>query len=89
MLTQAVDSHRCSVVTIIICKIMVVIEIGIDSASLCFEIHGEQDRYFNLVTDKCVSVNAHYFTVTDYLNGIDIIAVRAVNNDDQCAKVFL
>jgi len=34
--------------------------IGIDSALLCFEIHGERDSYFNLVTDKCVSVNARY-----------------------------
>ena len=61
--------------------------IGIDSASLCFEIHGERDKYFNLVTDKCVSVNAHYFTVTDYLNGINIIAVRAVNNNGQCKNI--
>jgi len=30
--------------------------IGIDSALLCFEIHGERDGYFNLVTDKCTCI---------------------------------
>jgi len=61
--------------------------IGIDSALLCFEIHGERDSYFNLVTDECVSVNAHYFAVTDYLNGIDSISVRAVDNAGQCKNI--
>ena len=63
------------------------IGIGVDSASLYFEIHGERDSYFNLVTDECVSVNAHYFAVTDYLNGIDSISMRAVDNAGQCKNI--
>ena len=58
--------------------------IGIDNDLLCFEIHGERDSYFNLVTDECVSVNAHYCAATDYLNWIDSVSVRAVDNPGQC-----
>ena len=28
--------------------------------SLCYEVHGEADTFFNLISDTCVSVNSHY-----------------------------
>ena len=28
--------------------------------SLCYEVHGEADKFFNLISDTCVSVNSHY-----------------------------
>lgn len=31
-----------------------------DDLSLCFEILGQNDKYFNLISDSCLSVNAHY-----------------------------
>nr|CAI68017.1 LPS-binding protein [Suberites domuncula] len=55
--------------------------------SLCFEIHGEANQYFNLVTDNCVSVNARYSALTDFLNVINRIGVRAVDDMGQCRNV--
>ena len=48
--------------------------------NLCYEIHGRAGEYFNLVSDSCVSVNAHYRKAHQLLgyNIIDEIAVRAV-----------
>ena len=28
--------------------------------SLCYKIHGKENKFFNLISDKCTSVNAHY-----------------------------
>ena len=60
--------------------------------SLCYEIHGEADKFFNLISDSYTSVNAHYakanissrisgtkaapLNVPD-LNVVDAIGVRA------------
>ena len=55
--------------------------------SLCFEIHGEVDQYFNLVSDDCVSVNARYVQLNQYLNIIDRVAVRAVDDAQQCRNI--
>ena len=53
--------------------------------SLCYEVHGEDDKYFNLISDTCVSVNAHYskaVTGSDNirLNIVDEIGVRAISS---------
>ena len=58
-----------------------------DGISLCYEIHGADDEYFNLVTDECASVNAHYGRVTEYLNVVDEIAIRAVDNVNECRNI--
>lgn len=44
--------------------------------SLCYEVHGESDRWFNLVSDKCSSVNAHYSGLTERLNIINRCRVQ-------------
>lgn len=59
----------------------------IDRLSLCYEIHGQPGKWFNFVTDECASINAHYNSVTKYLNVINKISVRAVNNNDQCVNI--
>ena len=28
--------------------------------SLCYEIHGDEDKWFNFISDKCLSLNAYY-----------------------------
>ena len=60
-----------------------------DPINLCFEVHGADDAYFNLVSDACVSVNAHYIQVRpeDNINVIDSIHVRAVGNDGICRNI--
>lgn len=45
-------------------------------------------RYFNLVSDVCTSVNAHYIGV-EVFNVIDNIGVRAVDEDGECKEVFV
>jgi len=60
-----------------------------EHVSLCYEVHGEADENFNLVSDVCVSVNAHYMRVRSDvdINIIDTIGVRAVGNDAQCRNI--
>ena len=60
-----------------------------DILNLCYEVHGEADAYFNLVSDGCVSVNAHYTQVrpTESQNIIDAVYVRAVDNEGACINV--
>ena len=61
--------------------------------SLCYEVHGEADKFFNLVSDTCVSVNSHYSkAVTDSqninLNIVDAIGVRAVTRTtSECVNI--
>lgn len=55
--------------------------------ALCFEVHGEQNQYFNLVSDDCVSVNARYVRLDQYFNIIDQVAVRAVDSAERCRNI--
>ena len=50
-----------------------------DTASMCYEVHGEANAYFNLISDTCTSVNA-YFTAmpnTTNINRMSSIGIRA------------
>ncbi len=57
--------------------------------NLCFEIYGRADEYFNLVSDSCISVNAHYQRANPQLssNVIDEITVRAADLDGICRNI--
>ena len=61
--------------------------------SLCYEVHGREDKYFNLISDTCTSVNAFYekANVTSkniFLNMVTKIGVRAVGRDDSsCTNI--
>ena len=59
--------------------------------SLCYEVHGEAGKFFNLVSDSCVSVNAHYSRALTNpnitLNIVDAIGVLAVSNDGTCVNI--
>ena len=57
--------------------------------NLCYEIHGRDGEYFNLVSDSCVSVNAHYMEAHQLLrnNIIDEITVLTVGLDRVCKNV--
>ena len=62
---------------------------GVDAASLCYEIHGRDDAWFNLLSDGCVSVNAHYFRYDDNFNFVDRIAIRAVDERGNCKNIMV
>lgn len=60
---------------------------GDGGTSLCYEVHGKSNEYFNLVSDECVLVNALY-TPSDDLNVVSEIGVRAVTeNEGACMAV--
>ena len=61
--------------------------LGLEKVSLCYEVHGESEQWFNLVTDACATVNARYVGLTESLNVIDEIGVRAVNDDNECVNI--
>ena len=57
---------------------------------LCYEIYGTTNKYFNLVSDRCLSVNAHY-TNSEKINHsgrplhfIDQVSIMAMNNIGHC-----
>ena len=60
-----------------------------EHVSLCYEVYGEADAYFNLVSDVCVSVNAHYARVRSDvdINVINRIGIRAVDTASQCHNI--
>ena len=63
-----------------------------DASTLCYEVHGEADRFFNLISDNCVAVNAHYARAGTNnpnirLNVIDSVGVRAVSGDESCVNI--
>ena len=61
--------------------------LNITRVSLCYEIHGQSDQWFNLVTDECATVNAQYFSLSRRLNIIDEIGVRAVDDNNRCVNI--
>ena len=58
---------------------------------LCYEIHGEENQHFNLVSDTCTNVNAFYVAAQSPLlqgwNVISTIGVRAVNLAGDCINI--
>ena len=60
---------------------------GDNVESLCYEVHGEENTYFNLISDECTSVNGYFQravppTSNLRLNVITQIGVRARGNSD-------
>ena len=62
-------------------------DVKMSTASLCYEVYGMDDTYFNLLSDGCVSVNAHYVKLNSYLNVVDKIAIRAVDEKGTCKNI--
>lgn len=62
--------------------------------TLCFEVHGAdvgEPRNYNLVSDKCVAVNARYVPrprpPLRALNAIEEIGIVAVDSTDACVRI--
>jgi hypothetical protein len=57
-----------------------------EELSLCYEIRGQPDQHFNLISDVCVSVNAYYQSgVTEPINVIGQVGVVARDSTDEVA----
>ena len=61
----------------------------IEGTPLCYEVHGRADRYFNLVSDDCTSVNAHYVAAVRPRAGNVIGQIGIVTSDsrDRCHQI--
>ena len=64
-----------------------------NNQQLCYEVYGQPNQYFNLLSDRCVSVNAHY---TEHpsrksrtLHIVDQIAIYSSNNIGQCVEIVV
>ena len=62
-------------------------EMGVDNLALCYEVHGESNKWFNLVTDKCASVNGRFAYLSSSLNVIDVLGVKALDTNNRCVNV--
>ena len=52
---------------------------------MCYEVHGKNDTYFNLISDNCTSVNAFYVPAKEpQENVIKVIGVVATDDYDVC-----
>ena len=54
---------------------------------LCYEVRGQANQTFNLVSDTCVSVNALYSPVASETRFISKIGVLAKDNDGKCVEI--
>ena len=56
---------------------------------LCYEVHGEADKYFNLISDTCTSVNALFSELPSdqRLNRMSEIGINARDTADQCTQI--
>lgn len=63
----------------------------LNGLSLCYEIHGESNRYFNFISDTCTSVNALYSPMIgssrhgNIVSKVGIVAVGSSNGS--CVEV--
>ena len=60
--------------------------------SMCYEVHGEAGKYFNLISDTCTSVNALFTAMPDNprMNRMSVIGIYAVTSSVQhndCAQI--
>ena len=55
---------------------------------MCFEVQGQSDTFFNLISDNCASVNAHYVAAEDPVgNVIKAIGVVGTDRANRCHYV--
>ena len=54
---------------------------------LCYEVRGQANQTFNLISDTCVSVNALYSPVASETRFISKIGVLAKDNDGKCVEI--
>ena len=57
--------------------------------ALCFEVHGVSNRVFNLVSDRCTTINALFAPMNIPENGniIHLVGVRSIDRTGQCVDI--
>ena len=54
---------------------------------MCYEVHGQAGKYFNLISDTCTSVNALFTALTETLNRMSEIGIYAVDSANECVQI--
>ena len=66
---------------------------GMDTTttSLCYQVHGERGKYYNLISDECIQMNALYqaFKNFDNENFIKEIGFLVKNSEDNCTEISM
>ena len=54
------------------------------SGAMCYEVHGTSDDFYNIISDICTSINAHFtqYPIHGHLNRISSIGIHAVTGDN-------
>ena len=57
--------------------------------AICYEVHGAEDKIYNLVSDTCVSVNTHLTVASNPKIGniMSRIGITAMDNEGQCHEI--
>ena len=69
-------------------------ELGVTESktvSLCYQVHGEPGKAYNLLSDECLSVNAHLGQpdINIDANIIDIITIRTTGSNGTCYDIVV
>ena len=61
------------------------------TTSLCFQVHGESESYYNLISDDCIQVNVLYGAMKTHEDGnfIKEIGILAHNSETACTEITL
>lgn len=63
-------------------------EVGLPKkTSLCYQVQGQGNQTFNLISDTCVSVNALYSPTTSEGTNISKIGILAKDNGGRCQEI--
>ena len=56
---------------------------------MCYEVHGYAGKYFNLVSDRCTSVNAFFSQLpgNERINRMSEIGIYTNDDNDRCIKI--
>ena len=61
------------------------------TTSLCYQVHGESGKYYNLISDDCIQVNVLYDAMENSSDGnfIKEIGILAQNTKSNCTEIRL
>ena len=69
------------------------VEVGVSdqTVSLCYQVHGEKGKFYNLVSDDCLSINAHVSQPIAGVNShvMDKITIRAIGSNGACYNISI
>ena len=60
-----------------------------ESISLCYQVHGRASRFFSLVSDACVSVNAKYDRQRNHISEtlLSQVGILGIDDNQTCVRV--